>query len=75
MPEPVLTDMNARLQAASREVADARDIYQAALERRNRLIVAGVDHGIGQRAIAKLCGMTPSRVSAVLLLPIVDDED
>ncbi|MBN9327641.1 MAG: hypothetical protein BGO38_07840 [Cellulomonas sp. 73-145] len=72
MPEPVLTDMNPRLEACRREVEDNRSLYLAALKRRNRVIVAAVDHGMSQRAIARSAGLTPARVSALLLLP--DDE-
>lgn len=73
MPEPVLTDMNPRLEKASREVEDSRDIYAAARQRRNRLIIAAVDNGMAQRAVARVCGLTPARISAILLRG--DDEE
>jgi predicted XRE-type DNA-binding protein len=63
----VLTDMNPRLRAAAVEVADTREKYWAAMELRNQLVVAAVDHGMSQRAVAAAAGVTVTRVSALLL--------
>jgi predicted XRE-type DNA-binding protein len=67
MPQPVLTDMNPRLRAAAVEVADTREKHRAAMELRNQLVVAAVDHGMSQRAVAAAAGVTVTRVSALLL--------
>ncbi|MBN9373907.1 MAG: hypothetical protein J0I40_00650 [Cellulomonas sp.] len=65
MPTPVLTDMKPRLEAAARAVHDAEDNLKDARTLRNELIVAAVDHGMSQRAVAKITGLTISRVNAV----------
>jgi len=67
VPEPVLTDMNPRLEAAAADLDDAREKYRASLELRNYLVVAAVDHGMSQRAVAAAAHVAVSRVSALLL--------
>lgn len=67
MPEPVLTDMNPRLTAAAAETEDAYDKWKAAMELRNELIVAAVDHGMSQRQVAAAARVAVSRVSGILL--------
>lgn len=71
---PVLTDMKPRLKAAAADVADARDRYRAALTLRNRLVVAAVDNGMSQRAVASAAGVAVSRITALLVAGDVDDE-
>jgi len=63
----VLTDMNSRLAAAGAAVASARDAYTDELEIRDELIVAAIDGGMGQRAVARAVGLTYPRVVAILL--------
>lgn len=67
MPQPVLTDMNPRLQAAAVAVADTRDAHKAALELRDELVEAAVDHGMSQRAVARAARISVSLVSRILL--------
>lgn len=67
MPEPVLTDMKPRLEEAGRRTADARDRWDAERELRDQLVVAAVDHGMSQRAVATALGVSVTRVSAILL--------
>ncbi|MCL1872175.1 MAG: hypothetical protein FWF90_17435 [Promicromonosporaceae bacterium] len=59
--------MKPRLQAAARNVADARESYRAAIESRNDLIETAVDGGMSQRKVAQAAGVSLSRVTAVLL--------
>jgi hypothetical protein len=66
MPAPVLTDMKPRLEAAAAAVISARDAHQAALEIRNELVVAAVDHGMSLRTVARAARITPPRVCAIL---------
>lgn len=75
MPQPVLTDMKTRLEAAGREVRETKEAHSDALELRNELIVAAVDQGMAQRAVARAAGVSISRVTAVLLWAGGDDED
>ncbi len=70
--QPVLTDMNDRLEAAAREVSDTRAAYEAAMELRNQLVVAAVNAGMSQRAVAKAAKLSPVRISSLLLLDGVD---
>lgn len=67
MPELVLTDLKPRLEAARDDARDAREKYLAALELRNELVIAAVDHGMSQRAVAAAAGVAVSRVSGILL--------
>lgn len=73
MVSPVLTDMNPRLEAAAAEVADARDALAAAMERRDALVVAAIDHGMSQRQAARAAGISVARVIAVLASSQPDD--
>lgn len=73
MAQPVLTDMKPRLEAAARDVADARDAYKLSLKVRDELVIAAADHGMSQRAIANAAGVSVSRVSALMFGPTNDE--
>jgi predicted XRE-type DNA-binding protein len=75
MAHPVLTDMKPRLEAAAADLADARDRYKAALELRNELVMAAVDHGMSQRHVAAAAHVAVSRISALLLAGAPDEND
>jgi hypothetical protein len=66
LPQPVLTDMTKRLQACRAEVQDAREVLNAALRRRDAVIVDAIDEGMAQRAVAEHAGVSNTRVVAVL---------
>lgn len=65
--QPVLTDMKPRLEAAARDAEDARDKLRDALELRDQLVIAAVDAGMSQRAVAAAARIAVSRVSGILL--------
>ena len=67
MPTSVLTDMKPRLEAAAAAVASAGDKLDAEREVRDELVVAAVDGGMSQRAVARAAGVSIARVSAILL--------
>jgi len=73
MPTTVLTDMEPRLKAAAAAVRDAQDQLSDARTLRNELIVTAIDHGMSQRAISRITGLTISRVNALQFGP--DDEE
>ncbi len=75
VPQPVLTDMKPRLEAAAAAAEDAEDAYHAAVELRNQLVVAAVDAGMSQRAVAAAARVTVSRVSGILLEAVGSDND
>jgi hypothetical protein len=75
MVQPVLTDMKPRLEAAATAVASTRDAHQLQMRVRNQLVVAAVDHGMSQRAVARAAGMTVSRVCAILVNSQGDDDE
>ena len=56
MVTTVLTDMNPRLAAAKSAVESTKDAYRAAVELRGELVVAAIDQGMSQRAVAKALG-------------------
>ena len=64
---PVLEDMGPRLAAASKAVKDSRAALNDDLELRNELIEAAVDHGMSQRKVAAVAGVSLSLVTWVLL--------
>jgi hypothetical protein len=66
MVSTVLTDMNPRLEAAAVAVASARESLTAALELRDQLVVAAIDHGMSQRQVAKGAGVAVARICAIL---------
>lgn len=66
MATTVLTDMNPRLEAARAAVDDTKDAHRAAVELRNELVVAAIDQGMSQRAVAKSAGISVARVCAIL---------
>lgn len=61
-----LDGMVTRMTAAAREVADAREAYDAALELRDALIVDAIDQGCPQTVVARAAGVSRSRVMAIL---------
>lgn len=67
MPSTVLTDMKPRLEASAAAVTSTRDAHLAELEVRNQLVVAAVDHGMSQRAVARAAGISVARVCAILV--------
>lgn len=67
VPETVLTDLKPRLEAARADTEDAREKYLASLELRNELVIAAVDAGMSQRAVAAAAGVGVSSVSRILL--------
>lgn len=67
MQKTVLTDMNARLDAAGAAVASAEGSLKVKREQRDELVVKAVDEGMPQRAVAKAAGVSVARVSAILL--------
>lgn len=73
VPQPVITDMSARLGAAAAAVEDARSALHDEIALRDQLVVAAVDHGMGQRATARAVGLTSSRVVAILAGSQADD--
>lgn len=62
----VLADLAPRLQAAGWAVEDARTALGLAIERRNELIVAGVDEGMTQSRVAALAGVKPPHVIRIV---------
>ncbi|MDO8107161.1 hypothetical protein Q6348_08120 [Isoptericola sp. b441] len=66
MVSTVLTDMNPRLEAAAAAVADAREVLDDVREQRDMLVVAAIDQGMSQRAVAKAAGISVGRVVAIL---------
>lgn len=72
-PQPVITDMKARLEAAGTAVADATEVLRAARELRDQLVVAAVDQGMSLRAVAAAAGITSARVCAILAVPPAED--
>lgn len=70
----VLTDMNPRLAAAAAAVTSAREALAAEIEIRDRLVVAAVDGGMGQRAVARAARISIARVVAILASSQPDDD-
>lgn len=70
----VLTDMSPRLQAAAAAVSSTKDAHRAALEIRDELVVAAIDHGMSQRAVAREAGISVPRVCAILAGSQHDDD-
>lgn len=62
----VLSDLAPRLEAARGAVEDARTALGLAIERRNELIVAGVDEGMTQSRVAALAGVKPPHVIRIV---------
>ena len=62
----VLTDMSPRLVAAAAAVSSAREALAAQVELRDELVVAAIDHGMSQRAVATAAGISVPRVCAIL---------
>lgn len=62
----VLADMRPRLEAAGRDVADARTALDLALTRRNELAVAAVDEGMAQKDVAAAIGVKPPHLIRLL---------
>ncbi len=73
MPTTVLTDMEPRLKTAQAAVRNAEDELKDARSLRNELIVTAVDHGMSQRAVARITGLTISRVNALQFGPEPDE--
>lgn len=73
MVSTVLTDMNPRLEAASSAVRSAREALAAEVELRDRLVVAAIDQGMSQRAVAAAAGISVPRVCAILAGSQPDD--
>ena len=66
MVSTVLTDMSPRLNAAASAVTSARDALAAEVELRDALVVAAIDHGMSQRAVAREAKISVPRVCAIL---------
>lgn len=62
----VLSDMRPRLEAAGKDVADAKLAVKLALERRNELAVAAVDEGMAQTEVARLVEVKPPHLTRIL---------
>ena len=73
MPTDVLTDMKPRLEAAATAVTSARDKHHAEMQLRDQLVVAAVDQGMSQRAVARAAGVSVARVCAILVNSDPDD--
>jgi len=69
----VITDVLPRLTAAATAVRSSRDAYHADLELRDALVVAAIDNGLSQRAVARAAGFTGGRVAAILSQSQPDD--
>ncbi len=65
-PSEVRLDLSPRLEAAAAAVRDAKEALQLKLEQRDQLIVQAVDEGMQQRVVARLAGVSQTRVIAVL---------
>ena len=66
MPDPVLVDVQARLEECRDRVQDLREQLAAELKRRDALVVEMIDAGGAQRATAKAAGVGNTRVVAIL---------
>lgn len=73
MPGEVLPDLLPRIAAAAAAVRDARDALQLRATQRDQLIVAAVDAGVSQRAVARAAGMSQTRIIAILAGSQTDD--
>lgn len=65
--QQVVEDLEPRLRAARRAVVDAREHLGVELRTRDQLIVAAVDEGMQQRAVARAAGVSYQRVTAILI--------
>lgn len=65
--QQVVEDLEPRLRAARRAVVDAREHLGVELRTRDGLIVAAVDEGMQQRAVARAAGVSYQRVTAILI--------
>jgi hypothetical protein len=63
----VVPDLLPRIEAAARAVRDADDMRLLRTQQRDQLIVAAVDAGITQRAVAAAAGVSRSRIVGILL--------
>lgn len=72
-PQPVITDMKPRLEAASAAVSDAAEALTDARRLRDELVVTAVDQGMSLRAVAAAAGITSARVCAILAASQLDD--
>lgn len=66
MPQTVISDLRPRLAAARLAVADAQRALATERQRRDQLIVAAIDEGMAQRAVAAAAGVSNTRVVAIL---------
>lgn len=73
-PAEVAGGMAERIAAAAVEVEDARDALTLAVARRNELIVAAVDAGMTQTTAARLAGLKPPSLIAILARSYADAE-
>lgn len=67
VPNPVLTDVNPRLQAAAAATESSYQQWKTDLELRDELIEAAVDEGMSQRKVAAAAKVSVSRVAGILL--------
>lgn len=70
----VLVDYRERIPAAAAAARDAKEAYDLRVKQRDELIVAAVDEGMTQQAVAALAGVAKGRISAILAKPGDDDE-
>lgn len=72
-PKTVLEDYRPRLEAAARDVADAKTELELAITARNELVVDAVDHGMTQLAVANAAGVSQPTVTKILTLSQAED--
>lgn len=72
-PAEVLPDLIPRIRAAAAEARDATDAASLRQRQRDELIVAAVDQGISQRAVAEAAGVSKGRIIAILGNAVVSE--